>query len=138
MPNPETKRLPARPDVVAPDGSGVRILLQLERGSLAHFELAAGQTSRAVAHRSVEEIWYFLGGRGELWRKLGAHETVVPVEAGVCITLPVGTQFQFRTLGDEPLAAIGVTMPPWPGEGEATPVAGRWTPTSPENSRKGP
>jgi len=129
MPIPETKRLPARPDVAAPDGSDVRILLRVERGSLAHFELAAGQTSRAVAHRSVEEIWYFLAGRGEMWRRLGEDETVVPVEAGVCVTLPVGTQFQFRALGDEPLAAIGVTMPPWPGEGEASPVPGRWAPT---------
>jgi mannose-6-phosphate isomerase-like protein (cupin superfamily) len=131
MPDFETKCLPARPDVLAADGSDVRILLQLTRGSLAHFELAAGQTSIAVAHRTVEEIWYFLAGRGQMWRKLGEQEAVVPVEAGVCITLPVGTHFQFRAFWGEPLAAIGVTMPPWPGEGEASPVTGRWTPTVP-------
>lgn len=135
MPSFETKRLPARPDVIAADGSGVRILLRLQGGSLAHFELAAGQTSIAVAHRSVEEIWYFLAGQGEMWRRLGEHEAVVPVESGTCVTLPVGTHFQFRALGDEPLAAIGVTMPAWPGEGEAYPVRGKWTPTSPENSQ---
>jgi mannose-6-phosphate isomerase-like protein (cupin superfamily) len=124
-----TKRLSARPDAVAPDGSDVRVLLQLRGGSLAHFEFAPGQTSIAVAHRTVEEIWYFVNGRGEMWRKLKDQEEVVPVEPGVCITLPVGAHFQVRSLGSEPLAAIGVTMPPWPGEGEAYEVQGKWAPT---------
>ena len=79
-----TKRLPAQPDVVAPDGSDVRILLGLERGAMAHFELAPGRTSKAVAHRSVEEIWYFVGGRGEMWRRQGAREEVVPLAPGRC------------------------------------------------------
>jgi len=124
-----TKRLPAAPDVTAPDGCNVRILLGLERGSMAHFELPPGQTSIAVAHHSVEEIWYFVSGRGEMWRKLGSQEETVPVESQVCLTIPVGTHFQFRSLGDEPLAAIGITMPPWPGAGEAYQVAGKWQPT---------
>ena len=51
-----TKRLPAERDVVAPDGGDVRVLLALRGGSMAHFTLAAGETSRAVAHRTVEEI----------------------------------------------------------------------------------
>jgi mannose-6-phosphate isomerase-like protein (cupin superfamily) len=49
---------------------------------------------------------------------------IVDVGARVCITIPVGTEFQFRSFGYEPLTAIGVTIPPWPGEGEATIVAG--------------
>jgi mannose-6-phosphate isomerase-like protein (cupin superfamily) len=122
------KRLPAQRDVVAPDGSDVRILLGLERGGMAHFELAPGRTSKAVAHRTVEEIWYFVGGRGEMWRRQGAREEVVALEPGVCLTIPLGTQFQFRSLGAEPLAAVGVTMPPWPGEGEAYEVRGKWEP----------
>jgi mannose-6-phosphate isomerase-like protein (cupin superfamily) len=126
----ETKRLPPAPDVVAPDGSDVRILLGLAGGTLAHFELAPGATSRAVVHRTVEEIWFFVGGRGELWRAGGGREEIVAVEAGVCLTIPVGTRFQFRTLGDEPLAALGVTMPPWPGDDEALPVEGRWAPSA--------
>ena len=124
-----TKRLPARPDAVAPDGSDVRVLLQLRGGGLAHFEFAPGQTSIAVAHRTAEEIWYIVNGRGEMWRKLKDQEEVVPIDPGVCITLPVGTHFQVRSLGSGPLAAIGVTMPPWPGEGEAYEVPGKWTPT---------
>ena len=125
----DTRRLPAVPDAVAPDGSAVRVLLRLAGGSLAHFELAAGETSIAVAHRTVEELWYFVAGRGEMWRKLGDQETIEPVAAGVCVSVPVGTRFQFRALGRGPLSAVAVTMPPWPGEGEAYVVDGPWTPT---------
>jgi mannose-6-phosphate isomerase-like protein (cupin superfamily) len=124
-----TKRLPVAPDAVAPDGSEVRLLLGLGRGGLAHFELGPGETSIAVAHRTVEEIWFFLQGRGEMWRKANGEDEVVPVDAGVCLTIPVGTHFQFRSFGPEPLAAIGVTMPPWPAEGDAYEVEGRWTPS---------
>lgn len=122
----ETKRLPEAPDVVAPDGSDVRVLLAMRGGSMAHFELAPGTTSVAVAHRTVEELWFFLAGRGEMWRKLGEREELAPVEAGVCISIPVGTHFQFRSLGEGPLAAVAVTMPPWPGDGEASEVEGKW------------
>ena len=80
----KTRRLPATPDAVAPDGTDVRRRLALSGGSMAHFALAPGQTSIPVAHRTVEEIWYFLGGRGEMWRKLGEDKD-----------------------------AVGVTMPPW-------------------------
>ena len=125
----QTKQLPADPDVVAPDGSEVRVLLQVRGGGLAHFELAAGQTSVAVRHRSVEEIWYFVGGRGEMWRKAEDDEEVVAVAVGACITIPLGTLFQFRATGEEPLTAIGATIPPWPGNGEALLVPGPWEPT---------
>jgi mannose-6-phosphate isomerase-like protein (cupin superfamily) len=107
----------------------VRALLQVRGGALAHFQLAGGQTSLAVRHRTVEEIWFFLRGTGEMWRKAGAHEEVVAVSNGVCITIPLGTAFQFRVTGDEPLAAIAATIPPWPGTGEAVVVPGRWAPT---------
>lgn len=98
---------------------------------MAHFELPSGKTSLAVAHRTVEEIWYFLTGQGEMWRKFGATEEIVPVHAGICITLPLGTHFQFRSLGTAALTAIAITMPPWPGEEEAYSVQGRWEPSNP-------
>lgn len=127
----ETKRLPVKRDVVAPDGSDVRILLGLRGGGMAHFQLPPGQTSTAVTHKTVEEIWFFLSGRGEMWRKTEGQEEVVAVEEGVCITIPLGTRFQFRSFGEEPLAAVAVTMPPWPGGDEATVVEGKWKPTLP-------
>jgi mannose-6-phosphate isomerase-like protein (cupin superfamily) len=126
-----TKRLPADRNSVAPDGSDVRVLLDLSGGGMAHFELAPGATTTAVTHRTVEEIWYFLSGRGEIWRKQGDREEVIEVGPDVCITIPLKTHFQFRSFGHQPLAALGVTMPPWPGEGEACVVPGKWRPTVP-------
>ena len=125
----ETKRLPAKPDVIAPDGSDVRVLLALGGGSMAHFELAPRHTSKAITHRTVEEIWFFLSGRGEMWRAQGTEESIVRVEAGVCLTIPLGTRFQFRNTGPDPLTAVGVTMPPWPGDDEAVFGEGKWMPT---------
>jgi len=131
----ETMRLPAERTTVAPDGSDVRVLLALPRGSMAHFALAPGATSAAVTHRTVEEIWFFLSGRGEMWRAQDGREDIVPVEAGTCLTVPLGTRFQFRSLGAEPLAAVAVTMPPWPGGDEAITVPGPWPPTEPGTGR---
>jgi mannose-6-phosphate isomerase-like protein (cupin superfamily) len=124
-----TKRLPDTPDVAAPDGSDVRILLGLDRGGMAHFELAPEQIAKAVTHRTVEEVWFILSGRGRMWRKNAAREEVVELAAGLCLTIPLGTHFQFRCDGDEALAAVAVTMPPWPGEDEAVAVAGIWPAT---------
>ena len=125
----ETKLLPSERDAVAPDGSDVRVLLGLKCGGMAHFELGPGETSAAVTHRTVEEIWFFISGRGQMWRKQNGQAEIVDVFPGVCLTIPLGTHFQFRAFGYEPLSAIGVTMPPWPGKGEAIVVEGKWIPT---------
>ena len=122
----QTLSLPSKADVVAADGSDVRILLSLQKGSSIHIELAPGRVSKAIRHKTVGEIWYFLSGRGEMWRKNESREEIVTVEAGVCLTIPVGTKFQFRSTGDVPLRAFAVTMPPWPGEDEAVDVGGIW------------
>jgi mannose-6-phosphate isomerase-like protein (cupin superfamily) len=126
----QTRRLPAAPDAIAPDGSEVRVLARLDGGSLAHFALPPGRVSRAVRHRTVEELWYFVAGRGQMWRRdAGGHECVVDVEPGVSLDIPLGTAFQFRSTGAEPLAAVGTTMPPWPGDDEAMPADGPWAAT---------
>lgn len=125
----ETKTLGAAPDAVAPDGTRVRLLLALAGGSFAHFELPAGAVSHAVAHRTVEEIWHFLAGRGRVWRRMGDLASVVDVAPGVCLTIPLGTHFQFRAEPDAALAFVAVTMPPWPGDEEAFRVDGPWRAT---------
>src|SRR5262245_3587146 len=125
----ETKAIGTVPDAIAPDGSEVRVLCQLSRGGLAAFTLAPEAVSKAMAHRTIEEVWYFISGRGRMWRKLGDHEEIVEVGPGISISIPTGTHFQFRCDGDEPLVVIGATMPPWPGEGEAFPVEGKWEAT---------
>jgi len=121
-----TRKIAARPDAIAPDGSEVRILAATARGSMAHFRLEPGAVSKAIVHRSVDEIWYVLAGRGRMWRKsAGAAETIA-LEAGISLMIPVGTHFQFRCDGDVALEAVAVTMPPWPGADEALEVAGIW------------
>jgi mannose-6-phosphate isomerase-like protein (cupin superfamily) len=128
----DIKRLRAERDVVAPDGSDVRILLGVAGGGMAHFQIGPGETSVAVRHRTVEEVWFFVGGRGQMWRRgADGEERVDDVEPGVSIDIPLGTTFQFRATGDEPLSAVGATMPPWPGEGEAILADGPWQPTVP-------
>ncbi len=122
--------MPINPDAIAPDGSLVRSLLKTTGGSMAQFELPPGMTSYAVEHRTVYEIWYFLSGQGEFWRKQNEREEIVTVDADVCITIPVGTQFQFRTIGRTALVAVAITMPPWPGDGEVIPRQGVWNASS--------
>ena len=120
MPEYLTKTLGVEPDGTAPDGSEARLLCRLTGGSMAHFRLPAGQVSRTVFHRTVEEIWYFLEGHGEMWRhQEGAPDEPVLVGVGTCLTIPLGVRFQFRADPDGPLAAVAVTMPPWPGRDEA-------------------
>ena len=121
-----TRQLPDAPDVIAPDGSDVRVLLRTARGSMAHFELAPGRASDPIRHRGVDEIWYVLSGTGEMWRRLGDREEVVALIPETCVTIPAGTHFQFRAGPAQSLKAVGVTMPPWPGNDEAVPVSGRW------------
>ena len=99
----QTLTVAERYDVLAPDSSEIRLLVSTDRGSMVHCTLAAGRTSLAVRHRTVEEVWYFLGGRGEVWRKLGGEEQVVAVKAGVSLTVPTGAHFQFRAIGAKPL-----------------------------------
>jgi mannose-6-phosphate isomerase-like protein (cupin superfamily) len=125
----ETKMLGAAIDAVAPDGTHVRLLLSLAGGSLAHFDLPAGAVSHAVTHRTVEEIWFVLSGRGSIWRRQDGLERIEPLAPGTSLTIPLGTTFQFRAEAGAPLAFVAVTMPPWPGMDEALPAPGPWAPT---------
>ena len=98
---------------------------------MAHFELGLGEVSRAIQHRTVSEAWYIVQGLGKMWRHQGGTEREIDLRPGTALTIPVGTAFQFRNTGREPLAAVGMTMPPWPGEDEAMDVAGPWAPQLP-------
>jgi mannose-6-phosphate isomerase-like protein (cupin superfamily) len=125
----ETTPLEDAFEVVAPDGCDVRVLPQVAGGSMAHFTLAAGSTSRAVVHRTIEELWFVVSGHGEMWRANDEREEVVAMVAGVALTIPLGTRFQFRATGEDPVVAVGVAMPPWPGDDEAVRFDGPWAPT---------
>jgi mannose-6-phosphate isomerase-like protein (cupin superfamily) len=121
-----TQNLNPECDVLAPDGSEVRLLASTARGSMAHFTLHEGQTSKAMRHRTVEEIWFVISGAGEMWRSHDGQEEVTPLSQGTSLTIPVGTSFQFRCIGQQPFEAVAITMPPWPGMDEAVAVEGKW------------
>ena len=126
----ETKSLPEALDAIAPDGSEVRVLLRVnDRASTAEFRLQPGQVARAVTHKTVSEIWYVLAGQGKIWRRKDDEESVTDLKAGTCLTLPLGTRFQFSASATTPLDILGVTTPSWPSTpDEARVVEGPWTP----------
>ena len=122
----EMKRLPRDCDYLAADGSEIRLLPTMNGGGLAHCTLPPGVVSFAVRHETVEEIWYFIWGQGQIWRKQDEWEEPVNVSPGISLTIPVGTHFQFRNTGREPLQFLIATMPPWLGAKEAVRVEDQW------------
>ncbi len=112
--------------VLAPDGSEVRPLVTLRQASMAHCTLPPGAVSKAIRHRTIEELWYVIAGTGQVWRKAGELEDVVEVGAGCSLAIPTGAHFQFRNTGASPFVFVLATMPPWPGEEEAVRVADFW------------
>ncbi len=94
-----------QPDAIAADGSEIRLLIDerhgATRGSLVEVTLPAGQVSRPVWHRTVEEVWYVLEGRGQVWRcPAGAPaESAPPLEVspGDAVGIPTGWRFQFNS-----------------------------------------
>ena len=115
-----------RVDVVAADASELVLLARTARGSMAHGLLPPGATSKAIVHRTVDELWFVVSGAAEIWRANDEAETVVTVEAGASIAIPQGTRFQYRAAEDEPFRFIMATIPAWPGDDEAVFVSGFW------------
>ena len=126
MPIPTPISLPSHYNILAPDLSEIRLLPVVSRGSMCHCTLPIGGVSLAVAHKTIEEIWYCLSGNGEVWRKLGQEERCDELSAGVGLTIPTGAHFQFRNTGTEPFCLLIATMPPWPGPDEADRVPDHW------------
>jgi mannose-6-phosphate isomerase-like protein (cupin superfamily) len=122
----KTKILGRDIDVIAPDGSEIRLLAEMQNGSFVHCTLPVGGVSKAVQHKTIEEIWFFLDGEGEVWRELGEDSETVTVRTGTTLTIPTGAHFQFRNIGELPLRFVIATMPPWPGEAEAVRVPDHW------------
>jgi mannose-6-phosphate isomerase-like protein (cupin superfamily) len=122
----QTRAVAKRYDHLAPDGSEIRLLSQVGGAGLCHCTLPEGRVSSPVYHKTVEELWFFLSGKGQFWRKTGDVEDIVSVCAGVSLSITVGTAFQFRNTGRGPLCCVIATIPPWPGADEAVPTKGKW------------
>lgn len=124
------ENLPDNPDVIAPDGSEIRLLESpTADSSMVHALLHPGTMTYAVHHLTVEESWECVGGEGELWRKTDSEESILQLNSGVTCEIPLGTTFQFRATGDAPLEIVITTTPPWPGDHEAVRVEGAWKPS---------
>jgi len=125
----QTRSLPSAPDARSPAGAEIRYLLEGDTGNMIHSTVPPGQVNRATVHATVSEFWHVLSGAGEIWRRDGNGEEVTVLESGISVDVPVGTAFQYRCTGAEPLRFLCITMPPWPGDHEATVIAGPWVPT---------
>ncbi len=122
-------RLEDAPLVHAPDGSDIRVLPAVDGASMVHASLPPGAITQAVYHRTVEEIWYCVSGRGRLWRSFDDDESVIDLEPAVSASIPLGARFQFRNDGGERLEIVIATAPPWPGDDEAVACDGVWEAT---------
>lgn len=129
--------LPAEPDAKSPAGADIRFIIDGLQANMIHCTVPPGQVNRAAVHATVSEFWYILSGEGEIWRRDAEGERITPLLAGTSIDIPVGTAFQYRCVGSEPLRFICITMPPWPGDHEATLVPGAWTASIPARSLSG-
>ena len=125
----QTRLFPEDPDALSPAGAEIRYLMDGETGNMIHSTVPPDQVNRATVHATVSEFWYVLSGRGLIWRRDEGGEATVVLEQGVSIDIPVGTAFQYRCTGTEPLEFLCVTMPRWPGDDEAALIEGPWTPT---------
>lgn len=121
--------LPAKPDAKSPAGADIRFIMNGTTGNMIHSTVPPGQINRATIHKTVSEFWYVLEGEGEIWRNDGQEARVTALVAGVSIDIPVGTAFQYRNVGTAPLKFICISMPPWPGDDEASHLDGAWMPT---------
>ena len=128
----QTRSFPSAPDGRSPAGAEVRLLVEGETGSMIHSTVPPGQVNRATVHATVSEFWHVLSGEGRIWRRDGTGEATTVLASGVSIDIPVGTAFQYRCDGVEPLEFICISMPRWPGPEEATIIAGPWQPNAPE------
>ena len=128
----QTRSFPSAPQGRSPAGAEIRYLLEDETGTMIHSTVPPGQVNRATVHATVSEFWHVLSGQGEIWRRDGSGEETAVLERGVSVDVPVGTDFQYRCTGPEPLTFLCISMPRWPGDGEATAIDGPWTPTAPE------
>lgn len=127
----QTRPLPPAPDARSPAGAEIRYLVDGPTGNMIHSTVPPGQVNRATVHATVSEFWYVLSGHGRIWRRDGGGEETTVLEPGVAIDIPVGTAFQYRCTGGEPLRFLCITMPRWPGAEEATLVDGPWEPNAP-------
>jgi len=125
----KTTLLPEQHDARSPAGAYIRFMMDGETGNMIHSTVPPQQINKATIHATVSEFWYVLEGHGEIWRDDGEENSITVLLPGTAIDIPVGTAFQYRNVSDVDLKFICVSMPPWPGDSEATFIKGIWEAT---------
>jgi mannose-6-phosphate isomerase-like protein (cupin superfamily) len=121
--------LPELADAKSPAGADIRFMMDGKNGNMIHSTVPPHQINKATVHATVSEFWYVLEGHGEIWRDDGKESCITDLTPGTAIDIPVGTKFQYRNVSDNHLKFICISMPPWPGDTEATYIIGIWQPT---------
>lgn len=126
------KKIPADYEHMSPAGAEIRLLSHSAIGDVVHCTLRQGLISQGVTHKTVSEFWFVLAGEGQIWRRVQDNASVTDLVPGVCIDIPLGTEFQYRA-GTEDLVFLCITMPPWSGADEARYLDDAcWQPTESE------
>ena len=123
------EQLSEHPDDTATDRAEIRKLFATEKASVVHCTLPPKATSVATRLLKTDEVWYFVGGQGEIWLREeyeaeGREEKVSP---GTCLTIPMGVHFQYRNIGEDSLTFLCVTMPAFESnEADISEVEAHW------------
>ena len=112
----QTEDLPEAPDYVSPGGtSEIRLLPSFPSGELAHAKAPPECVAKPAILTGITEVFYVVGGSGELWRRQGESEETIELVVGRSPTIPPGVDFQYRTHSD-PLELIVFSAPRWERE----------------------
>ncbi len=125
----ESRQISEELDVIAPDGSEIRLVsVAMAAVSMVHCTLKPGGTTKAVHHVTVAETWLCISGEGRLWRSRDGVQETVDLVPGTGASIATGTRFQFTNDGSTPLEIVIATVPAWPGDDEAIECEGAWYP----------
>ena len=91
------------------DGSTIRELMPAGNQSLAEATLAPGQQTERHYHAESEELYYLLGGEGEM-EVDGERSAVAPGDA---ILIPPGAWHQITATGSSELRFLCCCAPPY-------------------------
>ncbi|MEA2346449.1 MAG: hypothetical protein QOG62_236 [Thermoleophilaceae bacterium] len=108
---------PDLPQFTTKDGSSVRELAHPRSSaaaalSVAEAVVAAGAQTDEHLHRSSEEVYIFISGRGRM--RLGAEEA--EVQAGDAVVIPAGTPHKLWAADSGPLVLLCACCPPYSDE----------------------
>jgi mannose-6-phosphate isomerase-like protein (cupin superfamily) len=97
---------------ITKDSSEVREILALKNQSLAEARVALGEATLEHYHRSSEEIYYILEGKG----RIKIEDEIEKVEQGDGIAIPPGKRHRIWSTGEGELVFLCCCSPPYSDE----------------------